>query len=291
MKFSYTKLSTYEECGLKYKYHYIDRLRPTGNKSYFIFGTAIDNGVEALLKGEDYQEAVSDALKNFRSLPDVQFSKSDLDISILTKNDQIDYYNEVKFHGWSEDVAKLELGILVLKEKARLMMEALKQWVIDNVEEFHEAQVEIILKNQEGDELIGFCDLILTLKDGKKYVIDIKTSSNPKKYYPEDTCLENSSQLHIYAEYLKIDNIGYVVVDKNIRKNNPRVRIHTVFGKRIDSQADVIFDKVDASVRGIKQQNYVANKNSCDNYGGCPYKKYCNSNGKVLDGLEFKEDV
>jgi PD-(D/E)XK nuclease superfamily len=110
MKISHSAKNMYVECARKYKYHYIDRLRPNRQFSALFFGSALDEAFSALLlqkkkvlldeekallelgavpaflakmanpqlNGEDFDVAKS---------PKVEYYKSDFDADLITKDD------------------------------------------------------------------------------------------------------------------------------------------------------------------------------------------------------------
>ena len=56
--YSYTQLSTYLQCPLKYKYHYLEGWQETENKASLVFGRVFQSAVEA-------QFLVADAVQFF----------------------------------------------------------------------------------------------------------------------------------------------------------------------------------------------------------------------------------
>ena len=124
---------------------------------------------------------------------------------------------------------------------------------------------------------------------GRKLLIDLKTSSNPKLYYPEDAA-EKSRQLGIYSEDTGIREVAYLVADKNIRQKHPRVRLSFIEGLITEEHLDQVFEEIEEVTQQIKEKlpkgedSFEKNKDSCFRFGKCQYYDLCH-NGKMT-GLE-----
>jgi hypothetical protein len=178
-----------------------------------------------------------------------------------------------------------------LISKGRMILPRLQDWVDENVVEVHSTQHEIRIENEHGDILRGYLDFVLTLKNGKKTLIDLKTSGNPKGDYPEG-CVETSQQLHIYFQEVDAEEAGYLVAGKKIlKKKEPRVTIREVYGKISDEELDKTFDKVEKVLYDIKEEKFEKNLEGCWAYGGCQYREYCKKGSmKGLVKLENKDE-
>lgn len=200
------------------------------------------------------------------------------------------------------------LAYASLKIKGLMLLEELLKWIDENVLEVHEVQKKIQIENEDGDTFIGFLDFIVTIGDAqcrgcqgtgyswddaenrervcdrcpphRKVLIDLKTSSNPKAYYPEDAA-ETSVQLGIYAQEEGIEDVAYLVGDKKIRKREPRVRLHFIEGKITEEHLDEVFEMIEEATLEIKEnlklgeEGFPKNLDSCANFGGCQYFNYC----------------
>ena len=143
----------------------------------------------------------------------------------------------------------------------------------------------------------------------KRYVYDIKTSSNPKQYYYSKvkkdelveindhtllyTGLENNAaseslQLGIYSQEVKNPNVGYVVIDKTIRKRTPRVRLTEIKGTITENHLDNIFNEIDETLHNIKEEKFEKKKDisDCFGFGKCEFYNLCH--GGSFTGLEKK---
>jgi RecB family exonuclease len=296
---------------MKYKLYRVDRIRPTLKSSAFIFGSALDAAVENIaLKNADPYETFLNIMEETEhngetfavpKSPLIKYTSKDFQYHILTELDIQaiqDYANELNIEIldiesfmtnikdrmkkgnklYEEEVLLYNYNNWIsLTRKGYLFMPLIEKWFEENVEETISVQKKVITSNDAGDELIGYLDLILKFKDGVTRIIDIKTSSNPKKYYPEDKVGE-SPQLVIYAELEEIEEVGYYVLDKDIRKREPRVRDWFVTGTVNHEAAEKTFDKLEESVVYIKEEVFEKNKDSCFKYGRCEYYDLCHKN-------------
>jgi CRISPR/Cas system-associated exonuclease Cas4 (RecB family) len=198
-----------------------------------------------------------------------------------------------------------------LLSKGQLAIPVVAEWIEENVQEVHSVQKMIEIENVLGDRFIGYLDFIVTLKDKdctrcqgtgfswddaenrervcdhcnpKKVLIDLKTSSDPNKYYPAEAATR-SRQLAIYAMEEGIDHVAYLVIDKKIRVREPRVRLKFVEGIITEEHLDEVFDEIEDVTLAIKDGEFPKNEDSCFNYGGCEYKDFCKFGKKT--GLEY----
>ncbi len=311
---SFSQVTTFLDCQRKWYLDKVEKIRPSVLGSALYFGTAIDNSVEHILlkKEGHYLETFDNLLKNFevnrkpKKLPEdilaLKFFVSDLDpelvdqdfmdevcknleVESITIPDFLDFCKQQrKSKTELEEVEQSIFNFLAqksLETKGKLILEKLEEWIAENVIEVHSVQKRIELENDNGDKFIGYSDFIVTLKDGKKYLIDLKTSSDPSKYYPEDSA-SNSPQLAIYSlEEDDLDGVAYLVGDKKIRKREPKVRIHFVKGEISEEVLDKTFLQIEEVTGIIKEKlpfgqgSFEQNKESCANYGNCPYINLC----------------
>jgi hypothetical protein len=124
--------------------------------------------------------------------------------------------------------------------------------------------------------------------DGIRYTLDLKTAANAVAAYPND-CIETAKQLHIYSQESNI-NCGYVVIDKSIRKKEPKVRIRTVLGEITEEMLDNTFNIIDDVMVGIQKEEFPMNKDSCWSYGICSFYHLCHKGSMVgLEKRKFEE--
>lgn len=178
---------------------------------------------------------------------------------------------------------------LSLYRKGEILLPEITQWAEDNIKEVHSMQHKIYLEDDE-DIFTGYVDLVATLKDGIKRVIDFKTTAVKYKEGDADT----SQQLTIYAEHMQIDRVAFLAFEKNIRKREPRTRFAFIEGITTETQKDEVFQGITESIEEIKKKQFDKNEKSCYNYGKCDYFNLCHKNSlkglKVLEYKSKKED-
>lgn len=216
-RLSHTSVSSYKSCPRKYKLRYIERYREKVQRSPLCFGSALDDGLNALLTGKaDPMEAFNKAWNKYINVS-VKYSKSDVDAELLS-NEELQA-PEDKW-GWYS-----------LKAKAKYMLEAYKEKIIPRIRNVIDVQRKIKIDGSEGDSIIGVVDLICEWEDGSKIIFDNKSSS--VKY--ADNSVEVSEQLGLYCyaleNFFNTRKAGFIVIDKHIKK----VRTCSVCTKVSDS--------------------------------------------------------
>lgn len=320
-KLSFTKLSNYSECGLKYDLHYNQYLRPTQPKSALIFGNSIDEALNVLLETKDLQKAQDkfEELWNKQkfnnkelvlSIPGVvSFSKSDLDLDLLEINNVIN----------TPEIDKSWISLLL---KAELILKTYHDIVLPKIKQVLAIQAPVKIENLEGDTIEGKLDLIVQWEDGRNLLLDNKTTS--VKY--ELDSAEKSEQLNLYyyleKDNYKLDAIGFITIGKKIdweyRKTcikckhvyntNHRTCINLINNKRCNSEVSIekipsininfIINNVDEKVQtstidnfdkvneGISNNIFEANTKNCfGKFGKCVYYNYCHKDS--IEGLEY----
>jgi hypothetical protein len=174
-----------------------------------------------------------------------------------------------------------------LELKIGMFLPVVREWFEGEVQETKSVQREITLEDED-DVITGYIDMILIMKDGTEMVWDLKTSS---RAYKENDANE-SPQLTIYSEYARIPEVGFLVLQKNIRKREPRVRLQDIRGKITEEQSEKVFSEITEIVDEIKSLDkemscFKKNLDSCGAWGGCQYRKFCKFGTEV--GLERKE--
>lgn len=104
-RISHSAIRTFTQCGRKYKFHYIDRLRSKTTSGALIFGSSIDKSLNELLETKDLDKAIKAFDKSFRYnfinneghyLPEstlVVYAKRDFDKDLLQSED-IEQFNK-----------------------------------------------------------------------------------------------------------------------------------------------------------------------------------------------------
>lgn len=321
MKLSNSSLDKYRMCPKMYDLHYNERIRPVSISSPLFFGSAIDQALNVLLlkkkkelSAEELELVNKDVYEVFdqaftfmdyngetidlRTYEYVEFSKSDDDDRLLTKDDV----------PWSDN----HRIWLSLRRKGILFLSEYEKVVMPNIVEVISIQRTTNLTNAEGDVYVGVIDFIATWIDGKTYIFDNKTSS---KKYQEDS-IKKSTQLMTYSEDTGINLAGYIVMVKALSwdKHNtcatcgftsvsrqvvcpekcgpleyvtiPRVTIQVLLDDIDEAGKDDMFTDIQHIADKIKEGDFTPNTNTCHRVFGkkCVYFEHCrtgNMNGLV----------
>lgn len=261
MKLSHSQIASYSSCGKKYEFRYVKRIRSNVGHGALFFGSAIDAGLNHLLKTKDLAGAKDMFIKSFTAqnindeytlLPRAEnlvYSKKDFDHELLVEHDEqmfaatqkeynlhiglsvkqtVDLLKDLKSESGlnkmtSEEKKLLNYGHwLCLKRKGLLMLEAYYKKVMPEILEVLAVQKSFSIKNSDGDTIMGFGDLIAKMRDGKTYVLDNKTSTRP---YESDSAGKSQQLIlykHAFKEY-KPDGVGFIVMYKQIKKNKVKI--------------------------------------------------------------------
>lgn len=213
-------MTSFLECGEKYRLQYIERLRPKKTKSSLLFGNALDKAFNCLLENKPLKEAykvfaqewnyqkINNVKECLRTTENVKYTKTDLDIDLVMFPGSDERYNT-----WKS-----------LYTKGMLMLKAYNDKAIPKITKVIAIQKEVRLYNSNGDYIKGFIDLIAEI-DGKLWICDNKTSSYK---YPYNSA-ELSPQLNIYHfietkdNKLEIHGVCHIVALKNVKKNKTKV--------------------------------------------------------------------
>lgn len=249
-----------------YKYHYIDRIRPEQSTSALFFGKALDEALNVMLMGgQDYHEVF-----------DKHWARQEYNGEVLDlkTTDKIKYF---KVDGDWETCSK----------RGHLFLDAYKKEVMPKITKVIAVQKEIEITNADGDKITGIVDLVAEFEGVGTIILDNKSAS---KNYPKDA-IEKSQQLHLYAHALGIDNVGFIVLNKVLKKDD-KVGIQYLFGKVDEVGTDLILSRVDEANHGIANKVFDKNKKSCYNFGKCPYYDLCyNGDSKGLIKIEYKTEA
>ncbi len=259
--------------------HYILKLREEVVGSALPFGTAFGTAAEDLLNGKTFDEAI----KTFNELwefPEI--------------NGERVVGHDTRFIRFSKSDSKGDLADTPwenMKIKGHLMLAAYQDDIMSTVKDVMGTEVEIKIENSSGDYIIGFADAIVELNDGRRLVMDNKTSAKP---YAKDavTVGDKAKQLALYYPELKeeynLDGAGFWVVEKEIRKREPRTRTQTLIDIPTDQMIDDTLDEFDNVLYNIKMGNFPSNSPNCNTYfGKCICEKYVKSGGDNLSGLVY----
>lgn len=313
MRFSHSSLSDYQTCARLYKLKRIDKLEPIKKATPLWFGSGIDDASEVIFLRykKNLSEAEKELLKltpierytqcvlQYKNSLEVKYSKADMQFELLTDEDmdevrKLAEENELEIEDYPEFIESCQLELkkdqfgldaelesvynllcwFSLYRKAEYLLDILEQWVNEHVVETHSLQKQIRLEDGD-DYIIGLLDIDATVRvDGKveRRIIDLKTSS---KAYKDDEA-NTSQQLTVYSESEGNRLVAFLVLEKSIRKREPRARIQYVPGEITEDVADEVFTSISETIEEIKNdEEFVMNEKSCYNFGRCPMFDLC----------------
>lgn len=355
-RLSHSSLSKYMDCPKSFELHYRKRLRSTTTTGALLFGSAIDKAAEALIKGDPEYKNVFAWLWSAQEIngvkqalvknPLVVYSNADYDADLLEDYDKALLTEHNK--DWEAELSKIYdrkevIGYDGLKEedkillnfanwlsllrKGHIMLESLKKDIVPKITEVLSTQEKISLKNDNGDEVIGYVDFVARWKDyPNPIVFDFKTSS---REYSKDAVLV-SPQLTLYvhalADKYKTREAGFIVINKNIKKNktkvcskcakdgtgqrhktcdniiegkrcnaewietiNPEAMIQVLINEIPEKTEDLVIENIEEVNNAIEKNVFIRNLSSCQKaWGPCTYKNLCW--GKSSEGLVEVEE-
>jgi hypothetical protein len=266
-KLSNSALNTYNTCGRKYRLHYLEKLRSKYISGALIMGSAMDKGLNELLTSRDLKKATEVFNNEFEYnwinnkkvyVPDselIVYAKKDFDAELLEFEDQelfgreylrltkeekclgiektyknlLETKESIGFENMPDEAKSLYnlANWLCLKRKGHLMLQAYHDKVLPKIKKVIAVQKEFNLEGKSGDVLNGFIDLIVEWEDGKKYVLDNKTST--MEYEPDSASKSQQLILYYYVSNKelppeeKLDGAGFIVLYKQIQKNRIKI--------------------------------------------------------------------
>lgn len=255
LRISHSSIRTYSECGKKYELHYVKRLRSKVISGALLFGSAIDRALGVLLDTKDLEKAKAQFLQSWNqqeingeltelfATTKIVYAQKDYDSDLIFDSDEqvfehpsgsslkqiTAFYRELKkekgFNGLTDE-QKIDYNYghwVCLKNKGLILLEGYAKEILPRVKRVLAQQKKISIKNAEGDEIIGYIDLIAEMDDGKIYILDHKTSSSE---YENDSAMQ-SPQLILYyhaeKDAYKAQGVGFIVLYKQINKNKKKI--------------------------------------------------------------------
>lgn len=345
-RLSHSAASKFMDCPTAWKFHYKHKLRTPLQSSALLFGSAIDAAVTAMMKGGDktpedvfaYEWRFQEINGKGTYLPNatnIVYANSDYDGELLhvedintlketyrvenplSEVDQIyDEKDALSYAGLPEDRKKLlnHANWLCLYRKGMLMLKAVREEILPNVEEVLGSQVYVKLENQQGDSIIGYADLVVKWRGyDVPIILDFKTST---REYDKDSVL-TSPQLTLYVhalnEQFKTRKAGFVIMYKTVMKNktkhcltcghdgtgkqhktcdneasgtrckgawqitmNPKVRTQVIINDIPEQTENIVLDNMDYINQAITNGVFHRNFSSCIKpYGKCAYYNLC----------------
>jgi hypothetical protein len=278
-RLSHSAINKFLSCAHSYRLHYIKNLRERVKSGALLFGSALDEALNSLLKGSAsdpravFDESWSVGDINGEKIeiienPLVRYAESDFDKDLITEEQKTilkHYAKEYKLDGDIFEIfskikeEKKDKGFdnldankqyfynrmnwSAMREKGRLMLAAYKRDVLPRIVKIYDVQKKAEIKNASGDSVVGYIDLVadVRLDDGTivKAVLDNKTATRD---YEHDA-VRTSQQLAIYAELEDVEYGGFFVMKKQIlKKRNKLCSVcgHTSTGRAKTCDSEVM---------------------------------------------------
>lgn len=332
---SFSSWNTYLTCGMMYNIEKVLGYEPIQKSSALVFGSAIDAAFNELLTSGDVDKAKSifkSKIKVLLKKTDHYFFKEDFDFDLLTEkqcNMALDYLTELKYNGTLDIVIlhktlfeKIEensrdysvitnnqqlfvscISTMSLKQKGLMMIDAYVEKVLPEIEEV--ISVQRATKNRA-----GFIDCEVKLKGFGVVTADNKTAS---RMYTQDQ-IDYAYQLLLYDKETGNNQIAYIVLGKNVKKNtektcnkcgfngnglrhktcpdevnkvrcngewdvliSPEIEVQILVGDVNTQLQDTLLKSIEGVEDAIDKKAFPMNLNACPNQYGkpCPYIDYC----------------
>jgi hypothetical protein len=290
LKLSHSSKELYLKSPRAWFYNYNLNLREAQMGSPLFFGTLIETGLDVLFKKGTLEQALETFRKNFRYYTingnrvdlsissQVRYSKSDLDIDVFSDSELKALEGKsVQFQSWA-----------ALQKKGEMLITAYHQEILPKIKKVLDTQVYFSIPNEIGDEIIGYADLICEWEDGRLIIPDHKTSSISAKEVAKNEGYLKQTALYFEAFKGKypLDSTGFIVLEKKMRKKEPRARVDFIFEKPTEEFVDQTLNEFDDVLHSIKMAEFPCLSPKCDVYGSeCCYKKFCQSGGTDMTGL------
>lgn len=258
--YSHSKLSTFEQCPLKYKLRYIDKIKPEIEKSIEShLGSAV----------HDVLEWIYNSVKN-KKLP--------------TIDDTIIYYTEAWQKNFSENlvIVKKELTAKDYFNKgvSFLLDYYTKHYPFEDGTLELEKRIEIEL--EEGTKIQGYIDrLVHNIETGEYEIHDYKTSNS----MPSKEKIENDRQLALYSIAIK-ESFGE---DKPIKLIWHYLNFNqSIISKRTNEQLEQLKKETLELIKKIESQTeFPPNKSIlCD---WCEYQGICEKSEHKISNPKTKQ--
>lgn len=286
IQLSHTQKELYLRCPKAYYITYILKLREKKVGSALPFGSAIDDGVDYLLKNKDKKDALSKAKELFLNKwmnPTINYKK-------ITKDYEkyINYSKSDSIEDFLLEKSDDNNPHTILMRKGLSMLDAYYEQIIPRIKKVIGTQVKYETFNDIGDKIVGVGDLECIWEDGSHVLFDNKTSSAK---YKETKIKEEGGQLALYdmISNFKNEEVGYIVIPKKFRKlKEPICEIQVLKEPVCKDLAQKTLDEYLEVLYNIKMGNFPSNHPNCDTFfGKCICQKWIESEGTNYEDFEF----
>lgn len=246
--YSHSKLCTFEQCPLKYKLRYIDKIRPE-----------IEKTIESHLGSSvhDTLEWIYNTVKNNQE-------------NVPSLDDIINHYVEI----WQKDFTEDTLIVKKQFTEKDYLNKGI-QFLADYFQKYYpfkdgtiECEKEIIINLDENTQIKGFIDrLAYNIENGYYEIHDYKTANN----LPSQEKMDEDRQLALYSIAIKemYGRDKEVILVWHYLAHN-----HKIISRRTEEQLEKLKDTTKQLIKEIEQtEDFISNRSIlCD---WCEYKSVC----------------
>lgn len=264
-RLSFSAREKYELCPYKYYLHYVMKYRSSLLSSALVFGNALDLALNDMLTGSQlYHEVFDSEWSKYETIADtIEFYKSDLDVSLLTEEEQT--------------LPKPMQNFLSLRAKGHKLLIAYHEQIMPRIKSVVSVQGEVTIVGYDDggaateDSIYGKLDLIAMIENDNgetvKALLDNKTTSEP---YPKNA-VQSKDQLALYAAgFSDIEWFGYLTLNK---KN---FKTQVILDKIPEEKKEQVLEKFVSTLDKIKDNQFDKNMKSCYAFGRrCEFYTHC----------------
>ncbi len=286
-----SSLQTFLACPQKFAFRYLLLLRPKGVSIPLLVGTAVHAGLEVLLNPEDKRpgsERVDDALKAVEHPFKYYEEHPELTVG---KEDKIE-------HGRAQAHACVEAWWVINGDD-------LKDWKIIKTEMNVRAQPSATITSPLQDRMAGKLDGLLQDTHSTNWLLEHKTRSRMDNLDVLGLELDHQALWYICMSVIKSKRDGSIPVPDGFLYDAIQKPMHRMTHRGwedlknrmfeamiadpqkyfhlapIKVEADTLtrafdnFKRIVEQMDGLTAENVYMNLTSCDDYGGCPYRRLC----------------
>lgn len=256
MQISHSAVEKYNQCSEAYRLHYIEKIRSITTNSSFVWGSAIDEGLNELLKTKmeppellarpmtaflsKWQKAeINGQLQDLKFCTLIEYSKKDLDLNLFTEKEydliKAEYPNDdpklfaleieaarLKFPWWSYDTME-ENTKIAYNYLCWLSLAKKAEYILTAYKNEVLPRIKRVISIQEevaleNDEGDTVKGFIdfMAEMDDGNVYILDNKTTSDFKYYKEG-CVKESNQLSMYTFAKNMPKAGYIAILKDIK--------------------------------------------------------------------------
>lgn len=280
MKISHTAKNTYLQCPKKYWFYYGRKLKTKHLGSPLCFGSAVDEAQDVMLNGGGRGKWLEKFYSEWDKVRNstVIYSNGDIELDLIGSDwDYREFCAFKKQNPFDPEVQRI--GWESLREKGTILLDAYEDRALPLFKKVLFTQKFIQIHNESLDRLVGKADIGVEWYDGRRSVVDNKTTS--VKY--DQNSVKESEQLATYYKALrdeyKLDSAAYVTVSKKLRKQKlPKCQIDVIIDNIPETFIINTMELYDDVMEKIKDGEFPRNWDGCQTkFGPCEYWNLCHN--------------